>query len=342
MDNKRAVRLQLIILFNCLFILAWTSFLCAGNQKPLEEVIAEKVKFRHKNPKTPIFLRAITDQYDANSVVTQAIQLTKDPNELTKKFGYALLGSVGYKHDAPHIRKPIVQTFVGGLKDKGMSRSCAKSLMKYRKRDFSKEAKAGLKQHFEEVMSTGSHSHHVKNVILLIGVADMQTEMDRLQAIIDQIYGPLRFKAKSKQWIGGALAALKARARMGDKDAIQRYISLVDSESDEEYKVTALVKNIGYIRQPEVVEYIKHFLYSDVVPPRRSLDTVVTPYSHRAAAYLEKMIVGFPTVQKARKAYHNKQSTDLEFSKKRVKFTNYYPEYCRQWLEAQTSIEIIR
>ena len=191
-------------------------------------------------------------------------------------------------------------------------------------------------------MSTGSHSNRVKNLILLIGVADMQTEMDRLQAIIDQVDEPLRYKAKSKQWIGGAITALKARARMGDKDAIQRCISLVDSETDEEYKVLVLLKEIEYIRQPEAVEYIKQFLYSDIVPPRRSPDTVVTPYSRRAATNLEKMIVGFPTWREAYEFYRNKRGTDLEFQNKWRSMQDYYPEHCRQWLESQTSIEIIR
>jgi len=331
-------------LVGLVIIFSGTSFLCAEEQKPLKEVIAEKVKFKYQNPKVAMHphLREIIDQYDANSVVAQAIQLTKDPNETTKKFGYTLLGYAGYEHDAPHIRKPIVQAFVGGLKNKGIAHSCAKSLMNYRKRDFSKEAKASLKQHFEEVLSTGSHSRHVKNVILLIGVADMQTEVDRLQAIIDQIDEPLRYKHKSKQWMGGAITALKAKARMGDKDAIQQCISMVDSVSDEDYKVETLLKQLEYIRQPEAVEYIKQFLYSDKVPPQLSHDAFELPYSHRAIANLQKMIVGFPTWRESYNAYKHKRGTDLEFSKKRVKFADYYPEYCRQWIEAQTSIEIIR
>lgn len=342
MHIHRKIPLSLSLIVGFMFILSASSLLWAGNPKSLEEAIADKVKTRRQNPKALIDTRDFVGHYDDAAIVAQAIDLRNDPNRPVKQFGIQLLSAVGRKSDKPDIRKKVVKAFVEGLNDQYVYENCARLLKGYQRADFSQESKTGLKQHFDEVISKGSRDRHARDIILLIGVADMQTEMDSLQAIIDNVTEPLKITDIRKPWHRRAFAALKAKARMGDKNAIQRCISLVDSVSDEDFKVLKLLNDISYIRQPEGIDYIKRFLYSDKKQSSGGPDTMVYPYSYYAAEYLEKLIVGFPGKLDVWPIYRKKRGIGLGFRDKWPLFSSYYGEYCKQWLEEQTSIQIIR
>jgi hypothetical protein len=101
-----------------------------------------------------------------------------------------------------------------------------------------------------------------------------------------------------RQWWEGTLvwAALRARARMGVKEDIQRCIELVEARPNEDYKVGKPLRDLAYVRQPEVVDYIYYeYLKSDrktagdppCVPP--------VTYASRAAWALSQMVRGFPS-----------------------------------------------
>jgi len=335
------------LLISIFVILGCHNFLHANTIKPLEDAIAEKINYKRKNPSLDPGLREIFNNYDDISVVAQAKILIEDPNEAVKKFGYDLLKSAHFYYKKPEVNTQVVNVLVKSMGSKNRRRALDNSawLLKHHKSsDFSEDAKAQLKQHFEETIKH-PHGRHTGYTILLVGLVDMKTEMGRLQDVADSVNEPSKIVG-SRIWKShrNVFAALQALARMGDKNAIDRCIAIVDSETDEFLKVSVLLSSIAYIRQPEAVEYIKKYLYSYKWDPYAGPCVIGISYTERAAQYLEKMIVGFPTLAEVRKVYRKKYSTDPEFKRlwSRPKRNLYYRHHYWRWFKSQTSIEIIR
>ena len=82
-------------------------------------------------------------------------------------------------------------------------------------------------------------------------------------------------------------------ARWGDDGAIREAINLVDAMEDAEDRVVFMGR-LGYIRQPEVVEYLKRYLFSDVVYETNSRDLIPVSEANNAAEALGRMLEGFP------------------------------------------------
>jgi hypothetical protein len=332
-----------VVVFVCvlvciLLIISYPSFA----EVSIGEAISRKAEMKRNNPNVVVDTRDIVSQYDPNSIIAQAIRLTEDPNEHVKKYGYGLLAAVGKKYQDLALKKEVVCSFVEGLTDSDESivTTCAKLLFQnHQKEDFSDEAKAKLRNYLDGVIQSNSHGYYAQNVILLIGVADIQGETARLQTIIEQVNGPLQpFGALALPRHEMVFAALKAKARMGDEDAVERCIALVDSVEDEEFRVVTLLKHIQYIRQPKAVEYIKGYLYSDKKQAYAGPDAVVYSYSWHAASYLEEMIAGFPTKKEIIEIYLKRSKKDESVDA----LQSFYSEYCQQWIEKQERIEIIR
>ncbi|MBW8017388.1 MAG: hypothetical protein FVQ82_14500 [Planctomycetes bacterium] len=326
------------ILLTSLFVVSGYSFLHAGTTKTLEETIAEKVEFRRKDPRKVFNMRDLFSNYDENSIVEQAEFLTNDPNEVIKRLGYGFLVYAGRKSEDQTVRRRAVETLVNGLVDKKgdyVLQMCAKTLRRsHTRKNFSKKAKTVLRKKLHDIAINPGSFHYSKYVILIVGVADMQTEMEFLRTLSNQ-------RIRNKPTINAGWAGY-AMARMGDKEAIKKWISSVDSVTDEDDKVGIWLGRSTYIRQPEIVDYIKPYLYSDKMFRSRGGDVVPAWYSSVAAKCLEEMIVGFPTIVEVIKAFDKKRHDDLEFANKSVKFVDFHRNYCRQWLESQTSIEMKR
>jgi len=343
-DSLIFSRLKFCRILMCLFVISGECSLYAEAPKTLEEIILEKTAIIHQNPHAGISVKDIVDHYDPNDIFAQAMQLIQDPNATVKEYGYQLLQVAGRTYQNPTIRQTAVSVFIEEFTDPGQPGSCSEMLLEhFQKKDYNADAKKKLRQRLDEVLSNQSEGYYARDIILLVGAADMQTEMDRLQWLIDQIHEPLQpFGAQTPRWHEEAFTALKAKARMGDQEAIQKCISLVDAVTDEDFKVITLLKHIAYIRQPQAVDYIKQYLYSDKKARDLGPNFPGAPYFYMAAHCLEKMIVGFPTHLEVSKFYQEKISTDPVFRKQWPLYVDYFGEHWRNWFEAQTSIEIIR
>lgn len=315
-----------------------------AEKAPLEEVLAAKVEFIYKHSPFDAGIPDIISNYEVHSIVPLAINLTKDTNKRVRFYGYRLLISAKQKTNDLNLLNIIIHAFIEGLKDDNNSGTCLKVLMDCHKNEFSEETKEYLKQLLDEILTKEITGTYSENILLLVGVADMQEEMNKLQAIMDIGDGnSSRSRSNPHRMV---FAALKAKARMGDKDAIRQCIAQVDMEQDEERKLRISLKHIAYIRQPEAVDYIKQYIYSDKKTRDLGPDALGGSYSDIAAGYLEEMIVGFPN--RAEIANHIKEyGFDEAFTEKWPTYMNdggrkAYVLNCRQWLEAQDSLEIIR
>jgi hypothetical protein len=164
-------------------------------------------------------------------------------------------------------------------------------------------------------------SHLQKQIVLLVGVADMKSELPQLEQLIQENEGKLkeeheRYLAQGRREIENmsesmrehygyilqkqywqksvVWAALRARARMGVKEDIARCIELVESHPDEDYRVESLLNELSYVRQPEVVDYLHTYLKSDKLEAYKGIDVVRSTYAQYAAIALGRMLCGFP------------------------------------------------
>ena len=107
---------------------------------------------------------------------------------------------------------------------------------------------------------------------------------------------------------------LKALARLGEKEAVQECIRLVEALENPIDRVYVL-EYLSYIRQPEIVEYLWGYLKSDEIEGG-SRDVPPMPFSRRASNALASMLIGYP----ARASIEEK----------------------RAWMEEQTTWDILR
>jgi hypothetical protein len=202
-----------------------------------------------------------------------------------------------------------------GLKNPGREDGILKDLLSFQAVDYSEAAKEVLQK---ELSTSPEYT-----TILLVGAADVKSALPALKAIVNEVNEPLKpFDIDSKASHSHAFAALMARARMGVKEDVKRCIEMVEAHPDEEYRVIVLLKRLSYVRQPEVVEYLKKYLFMDNLEPGPENLSRMT-YAQRAAMALAQMLRGFP----GNPEYGGNQETI---------------EQCRKWMAKQKKWNIIR
>ncbi|MFH1616211.1 MAG: Clp protease N-terminal domain-containing protein [Planctomycetota bacterium] len=268
-----------------------------------------------------------------------------DFQELRKKYGYELvpylLEYIGNEH--PNVRwhayvniwalgkfskdvserQKVVDILTEGLTDETnlVKQSIPKWLLSFQKQDFSVKSREILSQ-LIALDEPDRRAVHFKGLILVVGVADLKSELSRLEQIIDQEKAQKRnHPLKSEGHV--YWNALRARARMGIKEDILRCVETIESCKDEQQIVTQFLNELSYIRQPEIVEYIHRYLVSDKRVPPVKTGTLGTYYYQYAADALAEMLVDFPV-----KKYVG------GYSKEEI-------EQCRKWMSKQKTWDII-
>ena len=207
--------------------------------------------------------------------------------------------------------------------------SIARLLRGVRAEDFSEGAKTALLKGLQEAQAEAEATHYRAryNVcILVVGMADIK---EALPVLAQEAYKPSdeveKTVAAGTQWRGtSAWAALKARARMGIKEDIELCIRFAEAYPDRDDRAPDLLKHFSYVRQPEMVEYIRPFLFSDhLYDVGDSIDMIAVSEGQWAAAALGQMLEGFPWTM------------DSPASKSAL-------EECRAWMKGRTEYSIIR
>lgn len=163
-----------------------------------------------------------------------------------------------------------------------------------------------------------------RQVIEICGIADMKEELPRLKELtIDEIeYSKSNdpFEKVYPFYLTNGWEARLARARMGIKEDIIKCIELSESVKDINERVLRLLPGIGYIRQPEAIEYLKKYLDSDEQLAPLSPGRPGIPVSHYTLRILSESLKNFPDVWQGGK--------DIE--------------YYRKWASEQKEWQIIR
>ncbi len=279
----------------------------------------------------------------------------EDSNENVRWHSYHSYASIAYVGiDANDVfsRRRIVYKLLTRLRDdesvKNKQYLGSRLLQFTTANDFNNDANGVLSQLLSKILS-GERLYSQRDIVLLIGVADMKSELPRLQELMENIEEKLKKdheneieslrsrigkrkdplgifdrRLKKQYWQNTLFwHALRARARMGVEEDISRCIELVQLHPDEDYRVSFLLKELAYIRQPEVVDYLYTYLKSDKLGRYGGHDVIRRSYAQRSAMALATMLRDFP----GSKSYGG--------NPERI-------ERCRLWMSEQAKWDIIR
>lgn len=264
----------------------------------------------------------IAEEYGV-SVVPYVEDYYTDPCDRVRWHAYALVWKIGLAANDVPGRQLVVDKLLARLRDDpadGNRQWLANRLLQFTSADFSEASRRSVRELLLRALAD-SKINPRRDIILLAGVAGLKSELPRLKEFIDEREGKLKqeheehlaewrqvvermpewrkaYHARSlmKQYWQSSLvwAALRARARMGVKEDIARCIQLADSHPDEDYKARRLLRELAYVRQPEVVDYIYDYLKSDEVEKVKGRDVVRMSHAQRAAMALAEMLRRFP------------------------------------------------
>jgi hypothetical protein len=162
----------------------------------------------------------------------------------------------------------------------------------------------------------------LSEIILLVGVADIKSQIPVLKALLsdsDKYDGGRNLAPGPPSW-----EARKARARMGVEKDIRYCIRVVESEPDPDRRILSGLQDLSYIRQPEIVDYLRKQLDSRarIVPPGMEEHGPIRHAAYAVGA-LHTMMLGFPI----QKHYYAITNEDIEI--------------CRRWMKGKTKRDII-
>lgn len=288
----------------------------------------------------------ITDEQlkraDPNELLATLAPYAQDTNRSVRSSAYAWLARVATLHPTPVVRQQAVSQLVESVYDQKDGNG-AEWLMQFTAEDFNTGAKDVIRQ------ATSKERIGVLTV-RLCGVANMQDQLPRLEALlIDEVafvndpnvrvssaagyedWDPhakelqvqleRRFPSKWYHTVGWE--ARLARARMGVKEDIAKCIELAEREENKAERVLTILPQIGYIRQPEGIQYLRTYLESDERLPR--LGAIRLSYASRVMNILAESLEDYPIKPKPSFNY-----TDEEI------------ELCRKWMADETNWKIIR
>jgi hypothetical protein len=186
------------------------------------------------------------------------------------------------------IKRQVVESLIEDRRDADplVSQQASKRLLSYKAIDFSPKAKQAIAADLgkKEVES---------GIILISGVAQVRTQVHRLKAIAANLDKTNSGWYNSRQW-----HARLALARMGDNQYLNTIIDMVESEPNDILRVTRLLGDIAYMRQPAGVELLKKYLNSEQRLPAVKSTVPGSTFSQYALDFLAQIIQDFPIQSK--------------------------------------------
>jgi hypothetical protein len=378
-------RVYFLLFTLCIILTADTSALEPADEKQIRTVLSAKMDLVHQGwalppdaktyekkygpalspylreyttntgePFAVIDIEALCTKYGA-ALFPYLDEYTTDPNSRIRSKAYILILKIGSQANDPRDRKAAVYRLLSCLRrDQKHKQGLGRKLLRFRAADFSDEAKDLLRQLFSQALIDNKMNGYVRGyIILLVGIADIKSELPRLKEFMKQrevelkkkhekhVQGLRRriestpernklllenlYKDLNRQYWQSTLMwnALRARARMGVKEDILRCIELVESHPDQRYKVHSLLAQLSYVRRPEVVNYLQKSLNRGKTTPEFIQDMEISSEAQCAAMALAKMLRGFP----GNPEYGGNHETIVQ---------------CRKWMAEQTEWKIIR
>ena len=263
-----------------------------------------------------IFLDEKIKNADPKILLSLISSYNKDTSYSTRRLALLYEVQIANLHPKDQIRHEVVNHLVQAMiePNSNVFDNAYKLLHTFKKDDFNNNAKELLHNALSKIYPTA-------RVIMICGIADMKEELPRLEELtIDEFEYIKDSNNTLKLYHTAGWAARLARARMGIKEDVKRCIEISESIEDTDERVERVLSLIGYIRQPEVIEYLKKYLESD-----GHLPSPGQSYASRVMHILAGSLSNFPIKQNKALSYTNEQIS-----------------LCRKWMSEQKEWQIIR
>lgn len=209
--------------------------------------------------------------------------------------------SIGGVTEEAELKRRIVNFLFNSVRNArnlSMFQTGLKALQKYRAKDFDEAARIELKALLEKY-----RKNPLNKIIALLGVADLREEEDYLRSMIDKCKEGKSVTSIDDLMIrqsSGCYTAIAVLARMGDKEAINFVLQYVRHFQGDLITTKGYLKRLSYVRQPEVVDYFKEILLSDLSYP--GPHGGISKLAFTAMDFLDDMLEDFP-IQPKKRAY---------------------------------------
>lgn len=264
---------------------------------------------------------AIIFSADPHLALVTIQSLEHDTNPRVRSETTAITAEIGRRSQLPDVRQQVVERLIKTYiddEDSAVAYRAYKHLFSFGANDFNEQAKARIRQHLNPKGPS-------QDLTLLAGIANMTDQSPLFRSVRmkaanydDLPIGEQKYFTDTLGW-----NARLALARMGSQEDIAYCIKMVEAYPDMDTRVTRLLYELSYIRQPEVIRVIQKYLERDGyteaqfdVPPR--------DYWEFALNILVTTLEDFPVKDK-------NWSFSLEDR-----------ETARAWMNAQTEFKIKR
>lgn len=288
----------------------------------------ESYRISEKRPEIKITNEQLKEA-DPNKILEVLLPYENDSEEFVRRVTHRTLVRIANFHpDNKKVRQEVVMR----LTESGFNKTDNEAtglLMEFNSRDFNQQSKYLIRKALDEAKIQKDTS---PSFIRLCGIADMKEELPLLkELLIDEknYEGGIGINKSKLNWINWISStgwnARLARSRMGVKEDIIKCLELAESIEDPDERVLRILPAIGYIRQPEAIEYLKKYLESNKRLPSETPNTKGSLYALRALHILAACLKNFPVEQKESRGY-TQEELDL----------------CRKWMSEQKEWQIIR
>ncbi len=246
-------------------------------------VVAQQIEKARRNQPADLDDLDRVQAQPPTEVLTELRKYMRDSSKGVREEVTSLARLVAWKHAARGVRQQAARLILDMLladADNDVRLLAVNGLVRlFLRADFSDRMRQEINQLVQQLDQLGPAIDLRENIILLAGVADVRTAAPRLRQLAN----------------GGSWPAQLALARLGDPLTIHYVIDRLEGVKDEVKRVRRLDKDLAFIRQPEAVEIILKYLFSDKSTPASPPDVGSVRYSYYAAEALGEIIEGFPT-----------------------------------------------
>jgi hypothetical protein len=231
----------------------------------------------------------------------------------------------------PEIRREVGHHLVEVLLDPNLAvaEQYYEALSLFVATDFEEDTKVMIRSAVAET-SPRITATQFAGLVRICGIANIREELPRLKDLLidESIYKKKTTQAnqtppadpwyKTVGW-----SARLARARMGVAEDIERCIEAVEAEENLGTCAFALLHDIGYIRQPEAIEYLGTYLKSDEIVRSSEAERRL---AYAAMYVLDESLSNFPVRKKGPYTFYVVDEVGL----------------CRKWMAEQREWKIRR
>ena len=246
----------------------------------------------------------------------------KDTDWSVKRMAYHYEMQLARLHPTPEIKQEVTLRLIKELVDPNSSNSrhFYKWLKSFSKDDFNNTSKTLIRQSLSRIKPGSKKTR----IVLACGVANVTDQLSRLEEmLIDEVAYSKRTGQKWYRTEGWC--ARLARARMGIKEDIDKCIELVNSTKHKGLGVLNLLHDIGYIRQPAAINFLKNYVDSDKLLSPVKPTAPGEPVAAYVIDILTVCLVDFPIERREGRGYKQHEI-----------------ELCRKWMAKQTEWKIRR